>query len=77
MPGNYGGWAGGPPPPGPRGGPPGPDLFDQRPVYPPQRGSMATGGQPRRRQALKPWMLIVGALVMAALAFAVTRAFLS
>lgn len=34
-------------------------------------------GMDRRKPALKPWVLIVGALVMAALAFIVTRAFLS
>ena len=78
MPGSYGGWAGQPPPGAPRGGPSGPELFDQRPVYPQQHPSMAVmGGLQRRKQALKPWMLVVGALVMAALAFAITRAFLS
>jgi hypothetical protein len=46
--------------------------------YPPrQMGPGATGPQRMRRAALKPWMLVVGALVMAAVAFAVTRAFLS
>ncbi len=67
------------PPPSPQRGasPTAQDLYDQRPVYP-QRGSVPVMGfQHRRKQALKPWMLVVGALVMAALAFVVTRAFLS
>jgi serine/threonine protein kinase len=62
MPGGPG-W-GGPPPGGP-------------PVYP-QRGAMpGMGFPPRSKQALRPWVLVVGALVMAVLAFMVTRAFLS
>jgi hypothetical protein len=35
------------------------------------------GFPPRSKQALRPWVLVVGALVMAVLAFMVTRAFLS
>jgi serine/threonine protein kinase len=72
----------GPPGPGPMmpggpgwgGPPPGPPAA---PVYP-QRGAMpGMGIPPRRGPVLRPWMLVVGALVMAALAFMVTRAFLS
>ena len=52
------------------------DSFD-RPMYP-QRPSTPQvagfGGQ--KKIALMPWMLVVGALVMAALAFAITRALL-
>jgi hypothetical protein len=45
----------------------------------PRHGSVPPMMSPGRlrKQALKPWMLVVGALVMAALAFAITRAFLS
>jgi hypothetical protein len=32
---------------------------------------------PPAKAGLKPWMLVIGALVMAALAFAITRAFIS
>lgn len=31
-------------------------------------------GPPPRRDGLQPWMLVVGALIMAGLAFAITRA---
>jgi serine/threonine protein kinase len=68
IPGSYGGWGAAPPPPS-RGG--APDMFQQRPSMP------GMGFGQRRKQVLKPWMLVVGALVMAALAFVVTRAFLS
>jgi hypothetical protein len=48
-----------------------------RPSYPPQRPSLPPlAGGPRPRSTLKPWMLVVGALVMAAVAFAITRFFL-
>ena len=52
-----------------------------RPVMP-QRQSMphvaGFGPKPlQRKAALQPWMLVVGALIMAALAFAVTRAFIA
>ncbi|MGN6110250.1 MAG: hypothetical protein ACTHU0_34420, partial [Kofleriaceae bacterium] len=55
-----------------------PDMFDPRARYP-QRPStpQVAGFQRARRPALQPWMLVVGALLMAALAFAITRAFLS
>ncbi|MFN0247480.1 MAG: protein kinase domain-containing protein [Kofleriaceae bacterium] len=48
-----------------------PDLFAQRPSTP--------GHQPRRQQPaslLQPWMLVVGATIMALLAFLITRAFI-
>jgi len=78
IPGSYAGWAGVAPQHPPRGASPtAQDMYDGRPVYQ-QRPSMPVMGfNHRRKQALKPWMLIVGALVMAALAFVVTRAFLS
>ncbi|MDB4956124.1 MAG: serine/threonine protein kinase [Myxococcales bacterium] len=52
------------------------ESFD-RPVYP-QRPSMpqVSGFQKPAKSVLQPWMLIVGALIMAALAFAITRAFI-
>lgn len=53
------------------------DLYE-RPVLP-QRSSTphVAGFGPARRPALQPWMLVVGALLMAALAFAITRAFIA
>jgi hypothetical protein len=45
----------------------------ERPVM--QRSAaQPTGFGKARRTPLKPWMLVIGALVMAVLAFAVTRA---
>jgi hypothetical protein len=44
----------------------------QRPSMPPERRSM----QGMQEPMLKPWMLIVGAIIMAALAFLITRAFI-
>jgi hypothetical protein len=57
--------------------PPTPDLYD-RPVYP-QRPSVPVVGfdSSKRESSLKTWVLIVGALVMAGLAFAITRLFLT
>ncbi len=56
-----------------------PDSFD-RPMYTaPQRPSMpqvAGFGAPKKI-GIKPWMLVVGALIVAGLAFAMTRAFIS
>ncbi len=64
----------------PRGASPtAPDHHDHRPMYPPQRSSIpqvAGFGKPKT-PSFRPWMLIIGALIMAALAFAITRAFLS
>jgi len=64
----------------PRGG--SPTVVDQydRPGYgqPPQRPSMpqvAGFGKPKKA-TLKPWMLVIGALIVAGLAFAITRAFI-
>jgi serine/threonine-protein kinase len=44
----------------------------ERPVM--QRPMQGSGAPRPRRTALQPWMLVIGALVMAVLAFAVTRA---
>ncbi|HEY0192776.1 MAG TPA: protein kinase [Kofleriaceae bacterium] len=69
MPG-YGSW-GAPPQRRP------PDLYDRQqpqPQQPMQRPSAVALGKPRRM--LQPWMLVIGALVMALLAFAITRAFI-
>jgi hypothetical protein len=54
----------------------GPPPQHQQPMQ--QRHSAPpTSPGPNRKTALQPWMLVVGALVMAALAFAITRAFIS
>jgi serine/threonine protein kinase len=45
-----------------------------RPMVP--RPSTQTPRPRRKRSALRPWMLVIGALIMAGLAFAVTRAFI-
>lgn len=52
------------------------EAFDQ-PVFPsrPQLPQVA-GFDRRRRFTVQPWMLVVGALLMAMLAFAITRAFI-
>jgi len=68
--GRYGGWG---PPQLPVGASPAMQaMYDRRP---PQRPSSAAPrfGRGRRRQ-LQPWILLIGALIMALLAFAVTRA---
>ena len=54
------------------------DSFDQ-PVFPNRPSSPHVAGftNRTRKVALQPWMLVIGALVMAALAFAITRAFIS
>ncbi len=56
-----------------------PDMMDrpmmQRPQ--PQQPYVSGFGPKQKKAALQPWMLVVGALVMAALAFAVTRAFIA
>jgi hypothetical protein len=62
----------------PRGASPtAPDLYD-RPVYP-QRPSVPVIGFERgkRETSVKTWVLIVGAVLMAAVAFAITRLFLT
>jgi serine/threonine-protein kinase len=53
------------------------DSFDQ-PLFPPPASSrpQVAGFRGPRITGLQPWMLVVGALVMAAIAFAITRAFL-
>jgi hypothetical protein len=74
--GGYQGWGVQPQLP-PRGAPPTmQDAYD-RPVFPPNRGSTPqVAGFTREPPVLRPWMLVVGALVMAGLAFIVTRAVL-
>jgi hypothetical protein len=47
-------------------------MYDRAPPYR-QPGAPARRF-PRRKTPLKPWMLVIGALIMALLAFAVTRA---
>ncbi|MDQ3341725.1 MAG: protein kinase [Myxococcota bacterium] len=77
-PGNYPVW-GGPPQLGiPHRGasPTTPDMFD-RPVVPRSQAPQVAGFGQKKPQLLQPWMLIVGALVMAGLAFAITRLLLS
>ena len=62
----------------PRGASPtAPDLYD-RPVYP-QRPSVPVIGFERgkRETSVKTWVLILGAVLMAAVAFAITRLFLT
>ncbi len=55
------------------------NMYD-RPMYPPQNSLPQVAGferNPRSEQrVLQPWVLVVGAVVMAALAFAITRAFI-
>jgi hypothetical protein len=51
------------------------DMFE-RPLAPPNRPSMprvAGFGPAPKQPALKPWMLVAGAVVMALLAFLLTR----
>ena len=75
-PGNYGPW--GLPPQAPVGGGHGVQaMYDRHPPSSPQRPSSVPS--PRRfarsrRTQLRPWMLVLGAVIMALLAFAVTRA---
>jgi hypothetical protein len=52
--------------------PPRPRTIDRAP---PQVAGFAPA--PRRRGELKPWVMVVGALVMALIAYAITRALLS
>ncbi len=55
------------------------DMMD-RPVLQqhPQMPYVAGFGQrPANKAVLQPWMLVIGALIMAALAFAVTRALIA
>ncbi len=55
-----------------------PDAYE-RPVYPPRPTDPPVSGFQTSRGApspLRPWMLVVGALIMAGLAFALTRAFI-
>jgi serine/threonine-protein kinase len=73
-PGGYRPW--GPAPQGPVGGSPGVQaMYDRRPPGPARRPSVSSPQRfSRSRRSLRPWMLVLGALIMALLAFAVTRA---
>ena len=75
QPGGYPNWGG---PPQRAASPTMNDAYD-RPVFPQQRPSapQVAGFGAKKAPGLKPWMLVVGALVMAALAFAITRFVLS
>jgi hypothetical protein len=71
--GNYPVWGVGPQmPPRPMQDPFSPPSYPQRPSVP-----SVAGFHRARKSVLKPWMLVVGALVMAGLAFAITRLLLS
>jgi serine/threonine-protein kinase len=77
MPGNYPNWGMPQMPQMPQmpmdSGSPALQAMYERPMV--QRtASQGTGGPRPRRTALQPWMLVIGALVMALLAFGVTRA---
>ncbi|MEJ7598792.1 MAG: serine/threonine-protein kinase [Kofleriaceae bacterium] len=75
-PGNYPHW-GGAQAPHRAASPTQQDAFD-RPVFPPRPSAPQVAGfGANKAPALQPWMLVVGALVMAALAFAITRFVLS
>jgi serine/threonine protein kinase len=74
-PGNYGGW--GLPPQAPVGASPAMQaMYERHPPSPPYRPSAPSPQRfaRSRRTPLRPWMLVIGALIMALLAFAVTRA---
>jgi eukaryotic-like serine/threonine-protein kinase len=74
APGNYP-W--GHPPQAPPGASPGVQaMYERHPPSPPHRASVPSPRQfaRSRRTQLRPWMLVLGALIMALLAFAVTRA---
>ena len=69
-PGNYANW--GRPPQLPMGGP-GQAMYE-RSMMPRPATQPVSGPGRSRRAPVKPWMLVIGALMMALLAFAVTRA---
>lgn len=53
------------------------DSFESPMMYPQRRSMPEVAGFERaRKPGLQPWMLVVGAVIMAALAFAITRAFI-
>ena len=52
-----------------------PSQTPERPVVPREQAQAEMVASPKK-PGLQPWMLVVGALVMAALAFAITRAFI-
>jgi hypothetical protein len=52
------------------------DAYD-RPLYPVRPSvPQVAGFGPARKSAFRPWMLLIGALVMAIVAFLITRMFL-
>ncbi len=51
--------------------------MQQRPMYSQHHVPPVAGFNRPRRQLLQPWMLVVGALIMAAMAFVITRVLLS
>jgi hypothetical protein len=81
QPGNYPVWNAPPQPVIPQSNhrgasPTAPDMFE-RPVVSRSHAPQVAGFGQKKPQLLQPWMLIVGALVMAGLAFAITRLLLS
>jgi hypothetical protein len=50
-------------------------MYPNRPSMP-QVAGFTNRQTMKTRPGLKPWVLVVGALIMAALAFAITRAFI-
>jgi serine/threonine-protein kinase len=72
QPGNYAGW--GLPAQMPLGASPAVQaMYDRQPPHRPSTAPPRRFGR-HRRTPLRPWMLVIGALIMALLAFAVTRA---
>jgi serine/threonine protein kinase len=67
MPTTYPVWDGAPPR---RGASPGPEMHAGRGSMPQVAGYQ----KPRKPSAIKPWVLVIGAVVMAVLAFSITRA---
>ena len=53
------------------------DSFDQPMFANRPAGPQVAGFTRPRKQGIKPWVLVIGALIMAALAFVITRAFIS
>jgi hypothetical protein len=67
MAGNHAGWMA----PGSAG--PAAPMYERPVGHRPSVAQLPRSGKPRRAP-LRPWMLVIGALLMALLAFAVTRA---
>jgi len=73
--GNYPGWGVQPQLPVRGASPTTPDMYE-RPVYPQRQSVPVIGFERRDPPSIKTWVLFVGALVMAGLAFLITRLFL-